>query len=114
MTCARRMDGRGSWTRRPLIRRAIEAGINFFDTADIYGAVAAIAANRGVPMAEVAMAWLLARPGVTAPIVGASKSQHLDDAIAALSLALDEDEIQCLEAGYVPLPVPLKSVSRPQ
>jgi 1-deoxyxylulose-5-phosphate synthase len=68
-------------------------------------AVAAIAANRGVPMATVAMAWLLSRPGVTAPIIGVSKPSHLKDAVAALLLALSDDEIQRLEADYMPLPV---------
>ena len=71
----------------------------------IIGAVAAIAANRGVSMAEVAMAWLLSRPGVTAPIIGVSKPPHLEDAVAALSLVLDDDEIRRLEADYAPLPV---------
>ncbi len=64
--------------------------------------VARVAAERGVPMAQVAMAWLLRKPGVTAPIVGASKTSHLDDAVAALSLTLSSDEIAALEAPYVP------------
>ncbi len=71
----------------------------------IIGYVATIAASRGVTMACVAMAWLLSRPGVTAPIIGASKPHHLEDAVAALSFALDDDEIKRLEAAYVPLPV---------
>jgi aryl-alcohol dehydrogenase-like predicted oxidoreductase len=49
----------------------------------------------------VALAWLLGKPGVTAPIVGASKPQHLEDAIAALSLTLGEDEVKALEEPYV-------------
>jgi aryl-alcohol dehydrogenase-like predicted oxidoreductase len=53
-------------------------------------------------MAQVAMAWLLAKPGVTAPIIGASKAHHLDDAIAAVSLKLTEEEISVLEAPYIP------------
>jgi 1-deoxyxylulose-5-phosphate synthase len=64
--------------------------------------VAAIAGRRGVPMAQVALAWLAHQPGVTAPIVGASKVQHLDDAIAALALALTPDEMAALESAYVP------------
>jgi aryl-alcohol dehydrogenase-like predicted oxidoreductase len=64
--------------------------------------VARVAVQRGVPMAQVAMAWLLQKPGVTAPIVGASKTAHLDDAIAALSLTLSGEEITALEAPYVP------------
>jgi aryl-alcohol dehydrogenase-like predicted oxidoreductase len=68
----------------------------------IIDAVERVAAARGVPMAQVALAWLLAKPGVTAPIIGASKMQHLDDAIAALSLKLTQDEISALEAPYIP------------
>lgn len=65
-------------------------------------AVAALAAERGVPRAQIALAWLLHKPVVTAPIVGASKMQHLDDAVAALSVKLGADEIAALEAPYVP------------
>lgn len=65
-------------------------------------AVAAVAARRGVPRAQVALAWLLAKPGITAPIVGATKLPHLDDAIAALDLTLLAEEIAALEAPYVP------------
>lgn len=64
--------------------------------------VARVAAQRSVPMAQVAMAWLLQKPGVTAPIVGASKIEHLDDAIKALQLALTAQETTALEAPYVP------------
>ena len=52
--------------------------------------VSEIAQKRGVPNAQVALAWMLHQPGVTAPIIGASKMQHLDDAVAALSVKLDE------------------------
>ena len=64
--------------------------------------VAEVAGARGVPAAQVALAWLLHKPGVTAPIVGATKLQHLDDAVAAEKLALDADEIARLEEPYVP------------
>ena len=67
--------------------------------------VGEVAQKRGVPRAQVALAWLLHKPVVTAPIVGASKQQHLDDAIAALSLKLSEEEIAALEEPYVPHPV---------
>ena len=67
--------------------------------------VAEVAAKRGVSRAQVALAWLLSKPVITAPIVGASKPQHLDDAVAALSLKLTDDEISRLEAHYVPHPV---------
>ena len=64
--------------------------------------VAEIASRRGVPRAQVALAWLLHKPVVTAPIVGASKPQHLEDAAAALSLKLTHEEIRELEEPYVP------------
>lgn len=65
-------------------------------------AVAAVALERGVPRAQVALAWVLAKPEVSAPIVGASSETHLDDAIAALAIGLTEAEIAHLEAPYVP------------
>jgi aryl-alcohol dehydrogenase-like predicted oxidoreductase len=64
--------------------------------------VAAIAAARAVPKAQVALAWVAHKPYVTAPIIGASKPQHLEDALGALSLRLDAAEIAQLEAPYVP------------
>ena len=67
--------------------------------------VGEIAAKRGVPRAQVALAWVAQKPFVTAPIVGASKSHHLDDAVAALSLNLTPEEISSLEEPYVPHPV---------
>ena len=65
-------------------------------------AVAAVAKARGVSKAQVALAWAAQKPFVTAPIVGASKPHHLDDAVAALSLNLDTAEIAKLEQAYVP------------
>jgi aryl-alcohol dehydrogenase-like predicted oxidoreductase len=64
--------------------------------------VTELAASRGVPAAQVALAWLLHKPGVTAPIVGATKLGHLEDALAAEALALSEDEMAQLEEAYVP------------
>ena len=64
--------------------------------------VNAVAAERGVPGAQVALAWLLQRPGVTAPIVGATKVAHVEDALAAEELALTADEAARLEEPYVP------------
>lgn len=64
--------------------------------------VAAVAKARGVPQAQVAMAWLLQKKGITSPIIGASKPAHLTDAVAALSLKLTSEEIAALEAPYVP------------
>jgi aryl-alcohol dehydrogenase-like predicted oxidoreductase len=68
----------------------------------IVEAVAAVAAERGVPRAQVALAWVLCQPAVTAPIVGASKPTHLDDAVAALDLELTEAEVERLEEHYLP------------
>jgi len=65
-------------------------------------AVVAVACEKGVKPAQVALAWLLRQPGVTAPIVGASKLEQLDDAVAALELTLSDDECRRLEAPYVP------------
>lgn len=68
----------------------------------IIARVAEVAAGRGVPRAQVALAWLLQKTFITSPIVGASKLQHLDDAVAALSLKLSPEEIASLEEPYVP------------
>jgi aryl-alcohol dehydrogenase-like predicted oxidoreductase len=72
---------------------------------DVVDRVAEIAAERGVPPAQVALAWLLHRPGVTAPIIGATKLSHLEDGVAAEELELSEDEIRRLEEPYLPHPV---------
>jgi aryl-alcohol dehydrogenase-like predicted oxidoreductase len=72
---------------------------------DVVDAANEVAAARGVPSAQVALAWLLGRPGVTAPIVGSTKKKHLKDALAAEELTLSEDEIAQLEKPYVPHPV---------
>ncbi len=72
---------------------------------DVVERVAEVAAARGVASAQVALAWLLHKPGVTAPIVGATKLGHLEDALAAEQLELTDEEIQRLEEPYVPHPV---------
>jgi len=72
---------------------------------DVVERVAEVAASRRVPPAQVALAWLLHRPGVTAPIVGATKLGHLTDALAAEKLELGEEEMKALEEPYVPHPV---------
>jgi aryl-alcohol dehydrogenase-like predicted oxidoreductase len=64
--------------------------------------VAAIAAARGVPMAQVALAWIRQKPYIAAPIIGATQPRHLHDAVASLELTLDAAEIASLEAPYVP------------
>jgi aryl-alcohol dehydrogenase (NADP+) len=67
--------------------------------------VAEIARERGVPRAQVALAWVLAKPVVTAPIVGVTKDAHLDDAVAAVDVRLSDEEIARLEEPYTPHPV---------
>ncbi len=64
-----------------------------------------VARKRGVSMAQVALAWLLHRPGVTAPIVGATRMEHLEEAVKALEITLDEEERKALEDPYEPHPV---------
>jgi aryl-alcohol dehydrogenase-like predicted oxidoreductase len=64
-----------------------------------------IAKRRGVQNAQIALAWVLAKPGVTAPIIGASKMSHLDQAIEALDIHLTEDEMKALEEPYEAHPV---------
>ena len=68
-------------------------------------AVADVAKARGLRPAQVGLAWVLQREAITAPIVGATKPGHVEDAIAALDVELDEDEVAALEAPYVPHPV---------
>ncbi len=79
------------------------ADATFVDADEpIVNAVETIAASRGVPMAQVALAWVLRNPVVSAPIVGATKPHHLADAVAALGLELTEDEVTALEEHYTP------------
>jgi len=77
-----------------------------FDDADaaIIGEVETIAAERGVSMAQVALAWLLAKPEVTSPVIGATRLEQLEDLLGAVEIALSEDEIARLEAPYRPRP----------
>ena len=95
------------WDTETARTRADEYGNKLYEAtvqADrrVVEEVATIAAARGVPSAQVALAWVAQKPFVTAPIVGASKSQHLIDAVAALDLHLDAAEIARLESPYVP------------
>jgi len=69
---------------------------------DIVDRITEVAQKRGVKNAQVAMAWMLQKPGITAPILGATKSEYIDDAIAAMSLKLADDEIKKLEEPYKP------------
>lgn len=75
------------------------------DNVAIVQRVSAIAEARGLPMAQVALAWMLSKPVITSPIIGATKPHHLDDAVAALSVQLTPDEIGQLEEAYLPHPV---------
>jgi aryl-alcohol dehydrogenase (NADP+) len=67
--------------------------------------VGEIARRRGVSNMQIALAWILQQPGITAPIIGASRLQHLDEAAAALSVKLDTDELKMLTEPYKPHPV---------
>jgi aryl-alcohol dehydrogenase-like predicted oxidoreductase len=93
-------------------RRTVRAGsdpladaIYTDDDFDVVDVVRAVAGERSLPPARIALAWLLGKPAVTAPIVGATKPRHLEDAIAALDVSLSEDEVTRLEAPYRPHPV---------
>jgi 1-deoxyxylulose-5-phosphate synthase len=72
---------------------------------DVLDRVVELARRRGVQPVQIALAWILNRPGVTAPIIGASKPQHLDDAVAALSIGLTPEEMRFVEEPYRPHPV---------
>jgi aryl-alcohol dehydrogenase-like predicted oxidoreductase len=75
------------------------------DDKNVVERLGEIAGKRGVPHAQVALAWLLSKPVVTGPIVGATKPHHLEDAVAALTLKLTSEEISALEEPYTPHPV---------
>jgi aryl-alcohol dehydrogenase-like predicted oxidoreductase len=93
-------------------RRTVRAETDAFgdslyrpDDFDVVDRLNEVAGERGVPPAQMALAWLLHRPGVTAPIVGATKVAHLEDALAAAELRLSDEEIEALEEPYRPHPV---------
>ncbi len=97
----------GDWDYTSIRTETDEAfGRLFAKTEDadrkVVDRVAEIAKGRGVPRAQVALAWLLAKPVITAPIVGATKLQHLDDALASVGVKLSDDEMASLEEPYVP------------
>ena len=88
--------------------RSDKFGESMYRTEDDYAVqarVAEVASQIGVPPAQVATAWLLAQPGVSAPIIGASKMPHLEDAVAALSVSLTPEQMAALEEPYRPHPV---------
>ena len=86
-----------------------EFGRVLYDTASsdrvVVDRVGEIANERAIPRAQVALAWMLSKPAITAPIVGATKPNHLEDAVAAIDVELTDDEIARLEEPYVPHPV---------
>jgi aryl-alcohol dehydrogenase-like predicted oxidoreductase len=100
----RRGDNHGATTRAQTDGFAHEL---YYAETDftIADRAAELASRRGVKPTQVALAWLLAKPGVTAPIIGASKMPHLDEAVAALDLKLDAAELAFLEQPYQPHPV---------
>jgi aryl-alcohol dehydrogenase-like predicted oxidoreductase len=94
------------------LRRTVRAGSDPLadsmyaeDDFDVVDVVRTVAGERSLPPARIALAWLLGKPAVTAPIVGATKLRHLEDAIAAIDVTLGEDEVARLEAPYRPHPV---------
>jgi 1-deoxyxylulose-5-phosphate synthase len=93
-------------------RRTVRAGSDSYadrlydeDDFAVVDAVREVADERGLAPAQVALAWLLGKPAVTAPIVGATKLEHLEDAVAAVDVTLSDEEVARLEAPYVPHPV---------
>jgi len=102
---------RGLLTRRPSVEtarsRTDEIARGLYDESDhaVVEAVQEVAADRGLPPARIALAWLLHKPGVVAPIVGATRVGHIEDAIGALEVSLSDDEIRRLEEPYRPHPI---------
>lgn len=78
---------------------------DFPEADEIIRRVGQVAEDRDISRAQVALAWLLSKPGVTAPIVGATKMAHLEDPLDALEIKLSDDEIDTLEEPYPPRPV---------
>ncbi len=100
LTGSRRRGGQHATTRA----RTDEYAQTLYtdDDFDVVDRVVDLAGRRGLPPAQIALAWLLRQPGVTAPIVGASRMQHLEQAVGALAVALTEDECRFLEEPYRP------------
>lgn len=83
----------------------VSAGLYSGDDRPIVEQVARVAGQRGVPRAQVALAWVLGRAVVTAPLIGATKISHIDDAVAALDLRLTDEETAGLQQAYTPRPI---------
>ncbi len=92
------------WDEQTTRSETDEFGKRLYNEADaaIVDRVGDVAQARGVPMAQVALAWMLQKPPITSPIVGATKPHHLADAVAALDVQLDEAEVAALEEPYTP------------
>jgi aryl-alcohol dehydrogenase-like predicted oxidoreductase len=92
------------WDQETTRSQTDEFGSNLYQPGDrlIVEQVARIATERQVPRAQVALAWVASRPGITAPIIGTTKPHHIDDAVAALDLVLTDAELQQLESAYEP------------
>jgi aryl-alcohol dehydrogenase-like predicted oxidoreductase len=84
-----------------ILRRSCITGLDFV----VVDRLTEIAKKRGVQNAQIALAWILSKAGVSSPIIGASKMAHLDQAIEAMEIHLDEAEIKALEEPYEPHPV---------
>ncbi len=95
----------GTQTKRATTDRYNKSMYEQTDTGapEVVAALEKLAGERGVSMAQIAMAWVLAKPEVTSPIVGVSRMEHLEDAIAAEQLSLSPEEIKALEAPYKPI-----------
>jgi aryl-alcohol dehydrogenase-like predicted oxidoreductase len=101
---ARPLDSTTNRSEKDAYGQKIYSSVTEADRA-IIEKVAEVASRRAVPMAQVALAWVLRKPEVTSPIIGATKPEHLRDAIASLQLKLTPAEVTELEAPYVPHPV---------
>ena len=99
--------GRERGGERTTVRAASDPVAEMYEDSDfdVVDVVREVAEERGLPPAQIALAWLLGKPAVTAPIVGATKLGHLEDAIAAVDVALSDEEAARLEAPYRPHPI---------
>ena len=102
---ARRSPGDSEGTRRAVTDDFTRKLYDQPNDQDVIDAVRKVAQARGISAAQVALAWLLSKPAVAAPIIGATKLDHLDDAVGSLELTLSPEEIGQLEAPYRPHPV---------
>ena len=95
------------WDAQSARSQTDEFGRTLYPDSDrlIAEEVAKVAAGRGVPPAQVALAWLTANPVITAPIIGATQPHHIDDAVASLAIELTGEEKAALERHYTPHPV---------